>query len=148
MVRNLTGDSHACEDLAQEVFLAAYTKLGTFDPSRSRFSTWLFTIARNRAVNAMKKKKPRYVAAPPECIDVRNPEREMQKRELFDALGRELMGLPLNQRTAFVLGQLEQLPYETIAQIEGVRVGTIKSRVNRAKSKLMKALKRFEENTP
>ena len=148
MVRNLTGDSHTCEDLAQEVFLAAYTKLGTFDPGRSRFSTWLFTIARNRAVNALKKKKPRYVATPPECVDARTPEKEMQKRELFDTLGRELRNLPLNQRTAFVLGQIEQLPYETIAQIEGVRVGTIKSRVNRARSKLMEALKRFEEDTP
>jgi len=44
MIRNITGDSHTCEDLAQEVFLAAYAKLRTFDPDRSQFSTWLFTV--------------------------------------------------------------------------------------------------------
>ena len=44
MTRNIIDDYHVCEDIAQDVFLTAYEKLASFDPNRSRFSTWLFTI--------------------------------------------------------------------------------------------------------
>jgi len=144
MIRNVTGDSHACEDLAQEVFLTAYVKLGTFDPGRSQFSTWLFTIARNKAVNAARRKKPRYMADPPERADTSGPEAAAERSELFAAMDRALLALPLNQRTAFVLAEFEHLPYEKIAQIEGVRLGTVKSRINRARAGLAEALRQFE----
>ena len=144
MIRNITGDRHMCEDIAQEVFLAAYTKLGTFNPDRSLFSTWLFTIARNKSVNAARRKKPLYLAEVPERIEGRSPEDAAAGDELLAALDAALLALPVNQRTAFVLAEFEQLPYETVAQIEGVRVGTIKSRINRARNKLKEALNRFE----
>ena len=44
MIRNITNDNHLCEDLGQDVFFTAYKKLASFDPARSSFSTWLFTI--------------------------------------------------------------------------------------------------------
>jgi RNA polymerase sigma-70 factor (ECF subfamily) len=144
LIKNITGDSHTCEDIAQEVFLAAYVKLATFDPNRSQFSTWLFTIARNKSVNATKRKKPLSLADVPERAEGRGPADEAAGGELFAALDEALLHLPLNQRTAFVLAEFEQLPYETVAQIEGVRLGTVKSRVNRARNKLKKALNRFE----
>lgn len=148
MIRNVTEDRHACEDLAQEVFLTAYARLGTFDPGRSRFSTWLFTIARNKAVNAAAKKKPRYMADPPERTDGSDPHIHAEKKELLAALDRAVLDLPLNQRTAFVLAEFEQLPYEQIAQIEGVRLGTVKSRVNRARVRLMEVLRQFGADIP
>ncbi len=148
MIRNVTGNGHDCEDLAQEVFLSAYARLGTFDPARSRFSTWLFTIARNKAVNAVARKKPLYMADPPERADTNDPEVSAERKELLAALDRALPALPLDQRTAFVLAEFEQLPYEQIAQIEGVRLGTIKSRINRARVKLMEVLRQFEGDTP
>ena len=148
MVRHVTDDNHMCEDLAQEVFLSAYAKLRTFDPARSRFSTWLFTIARNKAVNAAARKKPRYMADPPERADASDPEMTAEKKELLAALDRAVLALPLNQRTAFVLAEFEQIPYEQIAQIEGVRLGTVKSRINRARVKLMEVLRQFEADTP
>ena len=144
MIRNITGDSHTCEDIAQEVFLAAYTKLRTFDSDRSQFSTWLFTIARNKSVNAAKRKRPLYVAEVPERTDANGPGEMAAGGEFLAALDEALLDLPLSQRTAFVLAEFEKLPYETIAQIEGVRVGTVKSRVNRARNKLKDALNRFE----
>jgi RNA polymerase sigma-70 factor (ECF subfamily) len=54
MIRNIVSDHAAAEDVAQDVFLAAYKKLSTFDNARSRFSTWLFTIARNKSINAIR----------------------------------------------------------------------------------------------
>lgn len=143
MIRNVTGDDQACEDLAQEVFLTAYEKLGTFDPRKSRFSTWLFTIARNKSVNTARKKRPIYVAEPPERGEQDTPEDAVTRAEFVAALDRELLALPLEQRTAFVLAEFEHLPYEQIAQIEGVRLGTVKSRISRARDKLMEALKCF-----
>ena len=47
MIRRLIWDSHRCEEIGQDVFVAAFQNLSTFDPARSQFSTWLFTIARN-----------------------------------------------------------------------------------------------------
>ena len=143
MIRNVSGDDQACEDLAQEVFLTAYEKLGTFDPRKSRFSTWLFTIARNKSVNAARKKKPLYVANPPERTGRETPEDTVARAEFLTALDRELSALPLAQRTAFVLAEFEHLPYEQIAQIEGARLGTVKSRISRARDRLMAALRRF-----
>jgi len=148
MIRNVTDDSHTCEDLAQEVFLTAYAKLRAFDPARSQFSTWLFTIARNKAVNAAARKKPLYMADPPERVDASNPERTAERKELLAALDRAVLALPLNQRTALVLAEFEQFPYEQIAQIEGVRLGTVKSRINRARVKLMEVLRQFEGDIP
>jgi RNA polymerase sigma-70 factor (ECF subfamily) len=46
MIRNITNNRESCEDIAQDVFFTAYRKLASFDPARSNFSTWLFTIAR------------------------------------------------------------------------------------------------------
>ena len=62
-------------------------------------------------------------------------------KEFFDVLDDKLQALPLRQRRAFVLAEFEKLSYEQIAQIEGARIGTIKSRINRAKKKLRSALK-------
>jgi len=143
MIRNVAGDDHTWEDLAQEVFLTAYEKLGAFDPDRGRFSTWLFTIARNKSVNAATKKKPIYLADPPERTSPDLPEDSAARGEFLMALDRELLALPLEQRTAFVLAELEHLPYEQIARIEGVRLGTVKSRISRARDKLMEALRHF-----
>lgn len=143
MIRNTTGDSHTCEDLAQEVFLSAYVNLGAFDPARSHFATWLLTIARNKTVNAAKKKRPVCLADPPESTDLAGPDEAAVRNEFLVALDEQLLALPIEQRTAFVLAEFEHLSYQQIAQIEGVRVGTVKSRINRAKDKLMNALKRF-----
>jgi len=140
MIANLIDDRHACEDLGQEVFLAAYRHLGSFDPARSSFSTWLFTIARNKSLNALKKRRVRPSDLPCEKGDVRLPGDALIEKEFYETLDKRLAALPTHQRTAFVLAELEELPYETIAQIEGVQVGTVKSRVNRAKRKLRSLL--------
>jgi len=140
MIANLINDRHICEDIAQEVFLAAYKKLPSFDPARSSFSTWLFTIAKNKSINAMKKRKTISVSSPPKNPDFSEPADSLIRNELFVKLDQALTSLNPKHRRALVMAEFENLPYEQIAQIEGVRIGTIKSRINRAKHKLRSAL--------
>ena len=140
MIANLINDRHICEDVAQEVFLAAYKKLPSFDPARSSFSTWLFTITRNKSINAMKKKRVLSVSNPPENPDFSEPADSLIRDELFVKLDRALQSLNPGHKRALVMAEFENLPYEQIAQIEGVRIGTIKSRINRAKHRLRSAL--------
>ena len=141
MARNITGNRESCEDIAQEVFLTAYTKLTSFDPARSSFSTWLFTIARNKSINALKKKRISSVNELAQNIDRANPSDNMTQKELFHLFDKGLQKLPNRQKTAFVLAEFEGLSYEEIARIEAVPVGTVKSRINRAKKKLRSALR-------
>ncbi len=146
MVRNITSDDCCYEDIAQDVFLAAYAKLPYFDPNRGNFSTWLFTITRNKSINALKKKKPLVVGELPEQCDCRNPSDSVAQKECLEALERKLQMLPPKYKSAFVLAEFEGLPYEQIAQIEGVSLEAVKSRINRAKNKLRLVLKSFEED--
>src|SRR4030043_1698350 len=140
MIANLVNDRHICEDVAQDVFLAAYKKLPSFDPARSSFSTWLFVITRNKSINAIKKSRIPSTGNPPEHPDFQDPVDTLIRNELFVKLDQALNSLNPEHRRALVLAEFENLPYEQIAQIEGVRIGTIKSRINRAKHRLRSAL--------
>ena len=146
MIRNITGTTQSSEDLAQDVFLTAFAKLRSFDPARSRFSTWLLTIARNKSINHLKKKHPRTRYELPVHVDGGTPLAALIQREAFARLDRALAMLPGHQRRAFVLAEFEGLPYEQIARIEGTRIGTIKSRASRARAKLTDALRQYEAN--
>ena len=140
-VKNMINDNHICEDIAQDVFLSAYKKLSSFDNHCSNFSTWLFVIARNKSINVLKKKKPSYISEIPQIQDTDEPSEKLIKKEFFNKLDQILDTLPLKQKEAFILAEFEKLPYSRIAEIQGARIGTIKSRINRAKKKLRTVLK-------
>jgi RNA polymerase sigma-70 factor (ECF subfamily) len=144
MIRRLIWDSHRCEEIGQDVFVAAFQKLSTFDPARSQFSTWLSTIACNMSINALKKKTPIPVEHLPEVLDSRNPSDELSDKEIFAQMEETLKALPGKLQRAFILAEFEQMPYEEIARIEGTRLGTIKSRINRARLRLHAAMKDIE----
>ena len=145
MIRNILNDSHGCEDIAQDVFFAAYRKLSSFDPARSKFSTWLFTITRNKTLNLIRKKKPVFTDQLPTRTDCSNPSDALTQEDFFARLDNALQHLPPRQKRAFILAEFENLPYEDIAQIECTSLGTIKSRIHRAKKKLQKALSQFQD---
>jgi RNA polymerase sigma-70 factor, ECF subfamily len=140
MIQRMIWDSHRSEEIGQEVFVTAFRKLSSFDPARSRFSTWLFTIARNLSLNALKKKLPLPMEKLPEMLTSRNPSHELSDKELFMQLDAALNALPGKLRRAFVLAEIEQIPYEEVARIEGARLGTIKSRINRARARIYAAM--------
>jgi RNA polymerase sigma-70 factor (ECF subfamily) len=146
MICNTTGDVRHGEDLAQDVFLAAFANLKRFDPARSRFSTWLLTIARNKSINVLKKKRPDVVAEPAQPTTTNEPLEDVTRREAFARLDRALQSLPDRQRRALTLVEFEGLSYDEAAQIEGTRTGTIKSRVNRARARLAEVLRARERD--
>jgi RNA polymerase sigma-70 factor (ECF subfamily) len=146
LVRNLTPPDIDHEGVAQEVFLAAFRALGSFDPKKSAFSTWLFTIARNRCWNELNRRRPVAGVELPEVFDLRSPERAASEAELFRQLDAALEALPFDQRSAFVLAQLQGLSYEEVGRIEGVGVGTVKSRIARAREKLRTLLNHVAES--
>jgi RNA polymerase sigma-70 factor, ECF subfamily len=136
MIRNMLSDAADCEDIAQEAFLAAYLHLGSYDSRRSRFSTWLFTIARNRCCNEAKRRRPVSLEASEPSLPMGHPADGLIAREAAEAFDRALDSLPFEQRSAFVLAEIQELPLEEVARIEATPLGTVKSRISRAKEKL------------
>lgn len=145
LVGNLVRDRGEGDDIVQETFLAAYLHLGAYDPRQSKFSTWLLTIARNKCLNRLKKRRPLAMETLPPRIDPRNPADGLMEAELFDQLDRALAALPFEQRSAFVLSEIEGLSHEEICRIEAAPLGTIKSRISRAKEKLRSLIPRTSE---
>jgi RNA polymerase sigma-70 factor, ECF subfamily len=140
-VKELVRNMSDVEDLAQEVFVAAFTHLASFDGRRAKFSTWLLTIARNRCCNHLKKRLLPTGEMADMASRVPPPDRVAANRETWNQLDDALDKLPLEQRTAFVLAEIQELPLAEIAVIEGVPLGTVKSRVSRAKERLRQSLK-------
>jgi len=147
MIRRFIWDSSRCEEIGQDVFVTAFQKLSSFDLARSQFSTWLFTIARNMSINALKKKLPLLMENLPEVPVSRTPSHELSDKEIFIQLDETLKALPGKLRRAFVLAEMEQIPYEEIARIEGTCLGTIKSRINRARARIYVAMKDMKGDT-
>lgn len=147
LVRNLIRDMGEAEDIAQETFLAAYANLKSYDPSRAKFSTWLFAMARNRCLNALKRRRPLVMASLPERTVRDNPGGRLDAEATFRLLDAALDRLPVEQRTAFVLAEIQGLSYQEIERIEGVRLGTVKSRIARAKQKLRNCLRDLVEQS-
>jgi RNA polymerase sigma-70 factor (ECF subfamily) len=129
-----------CEDLAQDVFLAAFRHLGQFDCLRGSFRTWLLAIARNVCRNALRRPVNVQLDELPECADARTPETLASQSEWFERLDAGLAALPEEQRAAFVLVEMQGLSYQETATIAEVNVGTVKSRVHRAKASLRELL--------
>jgi RNA polymerase sigma-70 factor (ECF subfamily) len=140
MIHNMLINRADCEDIAQEAFLAAYLHLGSYDSNESRFSTWLFAIARNRCFNEAKRRRPVNLDSVEPSIVFGHPADGLIAEEAAGALDRALDSLPFEQRSAFVLAEIQGLPLEEVARIEAAPLGTVKSRISRAKEKLRSVL--------
>jgi RNA polymerase sigma-70 factor, ECF subfamily len=140
MIRNMLTNRTDCEDIAQEAFLAAYLHLSSYDSGKSQFSTWLFAIARNRCYNEAKRRRPVNLDSIEPPFALRHPADGLIAEEAAGTLDRALDSLPFEQRSAFVLAEIQDLPLEEVARIELVPLGTVKSRISRAKEKLRSVL--------
>jgi RNA polymerase sigma factor (sigma-70 family) len=143
VVGNLVHHPHQLEDLVQDIFLAAFSQIHRFDPDRGTFQAWLFTIARNRASNARKKKRELLLAEAPVIPDHRTAVDAMLTKEAFGQLDQALDQLKFQDRVIYVLAEVEGIAYAEIARIENLRLGTVKSRLARIRAKLRNALKHY-----
>ena len=134
--RNLIGDEHDAEDITQEVFLAAFHHLASYNSRRGSLLTWLMTITRNRCINYLKRTRP--VVGGEAIAATQSPthNNESARNEFWSHLDEALDSLPVEQKTVFILAEIEGLPYVDIARIEQTTLGTVKSRLHRAKRRL------------
>lgn len=137
--------SSLVEDIAQDVFLSAYVHLKSFDADQAQFSTWLFSIAKNKALNHLRKKKLKtFFGFSNEAIADQNqylvsgPIEEQQRREF---LLNCVSSLPQEYRSSCTLYFYNDLKIEQIAAIEKCSIGTVKSRLFRSKQILKEKLK-------
>lgn len=133
------------EDLAQEVFLASFQHLESFDATKGAFRTWLLAITRNQCRNVRQRPLPTPVDVLTDLVDCRVPEAQASEAEWFERLDAALAALPDEQRLAFVLVEMQGLSYQETADICEVAIGTVKSRLARAKEWLREVLKRPED---
>lgn len=143
MIAALVRDEHEREDVAQRVFLTAFRKLAQFNPDKGSLGAWLTTIARHQALNWLRARHRGTAEQPGLSAEhTALAQRDPHAERLADAerLDRALERLPVEQRTAFVLSEIDGRSYEEIGGIEGVPTGTIKSRVHRAKLRLRSVL--------
>ena len=141
------GDRDRAEDLVQETFIRVYRHLHRFDQTK-KFSTWLYTIAGNLAKNELRNRSRNPLVLfqaikgtwdadnrPLEWEDnTYRPDDLYRKRHLKETTDRAVAELPDHHRIVFVLRELEGKTYEEIADITGVNLGTVKSRLNRARN--------------
>jgi len=143
----LLGRSHDAEDATQEALLRAYRYLGRYDPSRP-FDRWLLTIAANCCVSMLRRRRPEQRALEAVELDGQarngrrpaNPVEEVQAQEFADAVAQAIAELREPYRSAFVLLHQEEMSYEEIAEVLDLPVGTVKSRVHRAREQLYERL--------
>lgn len=141
------GDRERAEDLVQETFVRVYRHLQRFDQTK-KFSTWIYTIASNLAKNELRNRsrnplvlfqtiKKNWEAdhRPLEWEDNSyRPDDLFRKRHLREMVERAAAQLPEHHRIVFVLREMEGKTYEEIAEITDTNLGTVKSRLNRARN--------------
>ena len=146
-VYRTVGDRERAQDLVQETFVRVYRHLHRFDQSK-KFSTWIYTIAGNLAKNELRNRsrnplvlfqtiKKNWEAdhRPLEWEDTKlRPDDLFRKRHLKELVEKAVAELPEHHRMVFVLRELEGKTYEEIAEITGCNLGTVKSRLNRARN--------------
>lgn len=142
VIYRMLNDQNEAEDLVQETFLRVWTHRQDYDFSYC-LSTWIYTIALNLAKNELRKRRKFKFFS---LLDMTEKGLELPDPKMGpSALGHMLEGaigkLPGKYKEAFLLRDVEQLPYEEVAQILGVPLGTVKSRVNRARAVLKDELK-------
>lgn len=129
------------EDVVQETFISAYSGLPRFR-GEAQFSTWLHRIALNACYKVLRARPLLDLAEIPEPASREDPAAHGEVLALREALAWALAQLPPEQREAVSLRELSELDYAEIARLQGVELGTVKSRINRGRAALRDLLTR------
>lgn len=142
----MLGDSDAAADVAQDAFISAYRHLPSL---RGEFRPWLMRIVANACRDVLRSNKrhpsvsldtnPRDEDESPalQIADANpNPEEHLMRAELHRTISVALLQIPQDQRTVVILSDIEGMSYDEIAEVTGANIGTVKSRLNRARARL------------
>lgn len=155
----IMGDEPSAADAAQDAFIAAYRKIETY--RGGNFKSWLLRIVTNTCYDELRRRKRRPTEGfddlvsddaldpPPQLIsNAENPEAYTQRMELSSGIEDCIRGLPDAHRMLVVLRDVEDLDYGEIAATTGLQLGTVKSRLSRARARLRDCLQRLGELLP
>ncbi|NDJ75019.1 MAG: sigma-70 family RNA polymerase sigma factor [Chloroflexi bacterium] len=154
----IMGESEAAADAAQEAFISAFRKLNQF--KGDRFKAWLLRIVTNACYDELRRRQRRPASSLEDLHHVNpqpglqlhshqeNPEQHAQRSELNAAIQDCISALPDNQRVIEVLADVEGYSYQEIADITGLALGTVKSRLSRARTRLRDCLQAVRELLP
>jgi RNA polymerase sigma-70 factor (ECF subfamily) len=155
LIYRLVRDRERAEDLAQETFIKVLNALDRYDPS-FKFSSWIFKIAHNTALDDLRRKHPETLsihgsphASTADELEAtvltpvsgdETPEDFTSSREIGTHIEEAISRLRIEYRTAILLCHVEGRPYEEVAQIMNVPLGTVKTYIHRARNELKKQL--------
>ena len=151
-VFRFVGDMELSEDIVQDTMVKVYTHKHYYKEI-AKFSTWIYTIAGNLAKTELRKRKRRKVTLLSQMnTDDRKyeiPSTELQSEDIVQGeyaeryIQKAILQLPLHFRTVVILRDIQELSYEEISKIVNVPLGTVKSRINRARLQLQQTLKEY-----
>jgi RNA polymerase sigma-70 factor, ECF subfamily len=149
---HVTGSRQEAEDVVQDAFVQAFVKLPTFQRS-SAFYTWLYRIAFNLAASRRRRRRPEVSVDEAREFGVTEPvarqaeaSEEVEREEGVEQVRSAIQRLSEEHRAILILREMDGCCYETIAEILNVRVGTVRSRLHRARAQLREILwKEFAE---
>jgi len=161
-INMMVGDYDNAVDLCQETFLRVYRNIHRYS-NVYQFSTWIYRIATNLAIDEIRYRKRRGRVfyqniwgsrksadkdAPEfELTDARRgPRDEVLRKESSQVLADAIRSLPEKYRTAFIMKEVQELPYDVIAKTLNCSAGTIKSRLHRARELLQRKLERYVDS--
>lgn len=153
MTHFLRNESEA-EDVVQDAFVLALTKLDSFK-GNSQFYTWLYRIAHNAAISKLRKKRPTVSLDQTDSDDnspkfnlpseQEQPHERLQRIERAECLHRAMEKLSDEHRSILILREMEEMDYESIAGVLQLAVGTVRSRLHRARSCLRELMEAMEK---
>lgn len=140
------------EDVVQETMIKLYTH-ASYYKNVAKFSTWIYTIAKNNALTELRKNKRKQTDSlwtnEGKPIDIEMKDESLEKtvhnQIAVEELNKYLDEIPENFRVAVVLRDFQELSYEEISKILEIPIGTIKSRINRGRIQLSEKMKHFKE---
>lgn len=150
-VYRFVGDRDDCEDIVQETFVRVYRSRKSYKPV-AKFSTWAYTIATNLAKSHLRRKKLRRIITFSRSKEETEPiydipdenaraDARLESSMREERIQKALDALPVKYREITLLRDVQELTYEEIVAITGLPMGTVKSRINRARALLQEMLK-------
>jgi RNA polymerase sigma-70 factor (ECF subfamily) len=150
VILRIVEEKEEAKDIAQETFIKAYMNIKTFRKDSS-FKTWIYRIAVNTAMDYLRRKvrsKIDLVTTHEDGLEVKNfqtPEEVIEQKLTIEMVRKEISKLPLDYKVALILKDIEGMSYEEISNILKINLGTVKSRIWRARNLLRERMKSLLE---